>query len=407
MASARFSTFSFDMRDRILIVLFCVLLIGVPLGDVAALAILGKRLPLRPFGKPVKDWNLPSDIWNGKAMVKFERAHLNHSLFARGAVSLHNELFYQVFRRPAPRARLGKDGWLTSRNRVREIPREQLLVLLNSNVEAIASLSDYVEKNRGKLMVAIVPDRVRLYSDKFYPEGRMPSQRMAFLGEVTKGLRARGVHLVDLLPGQSNARRSGETIAYADDHHWTSAGARVAASDMALAVDELLPRRRRKKQYELLMNQGATSEGSLLKNLGFYPGSALEESFRGKEDRVSVKEREKERKRKKKERKTIEFSRSCATLWTTSFGRFGSPEFLANELGCPVRVRLGNGKGSSFGPAKDLPELVEGLNEWALAHPGQRYPIVWEIPEYHLISNRGAPREALLVKRALQKLRHD
>src|SRR5690606_2203763 len=118
------------------------------------------------------------------------------------------------------------------------------------------------------------------------------------------------------------------------------------ASVIADEIIELLPAHDPRQQYDLKWDLNAHSEESLVKNLGFVPYSDMERPFRMPVPRVRIAGEESKKKRRKTP-KVETWKRACATYWTTSFGSLGTPEFLANELGCPLRVHLGAGKGSA------------------------------------------------------------
>lgn len=363
------------MRDRLLAGIF-VALVALPVPLDRLLAARGVEPPGRPFARSLGAISWVDDLRDGDAGRKIENRLVNRSHFARWLTVQYSELSYLAFRRTPQGVRVGRDSWLFVSDRVSDRSASHWQTLLRDNARTIAGVGAAIRARGGRLIVGIVPDRARLHPERAYRSGRMPEGRRAFLPALEAALRERGVEVVSLEEPLRALRATGREPVYRDDHHWTSTGAQRAARTLATAAT---PRRAglpRPVPYELRWDLQAESPGSLIRKLGFAPGSPLEAAFRGAEPRLRLLD-------DGPVPGELGWSESCATYWTTSFGDLGSPYVFANTLGCPVRVGLARGKGSGAAPRADLERL-------RAEHPDlDRYPIVWEIPEYHLVSPVG------------------
>ncbi len=360
------------MRDRMLTWSF-VALVALPIPLDRLLAARGVEPFGRPFARSLGAIAWVEDLRNGDAGRKIENRLLNRSHVARWLTVQYSELSYLAFRRTPQSVRVGRDDWLFVPGRVAERPEIHWNALVREKTRLFAGVESEVRRRGGRLLVGIVPDRARLHPERAYRSGRMPEGRRAFLPTLLKALRERGVEAISLEEPLRALQARGREPVYSDDHHWTSSGAERGARVLAAAVT---PRRGdlpRSAPYDLRWDLQAASPGSLIPKLGFAPGSPLEAAFRGAEPRL---------------RRTADdpvpgelaWSESCATYWTTSFGDLGSPYVFADTLGCPVRIGLVRGKGSWAAPRADLERLRAERPDL------DGYPIVWEIPEYHLVS---------------------
>ncbi|MBW2529003.1 MAG: hypothetical protein JRI23_32805 [Deltaproteobacteria bacterium] len=337
---------------------------------------LPARAPFKKVGKIVR-----AELYDGRAGIKFERDLMNRSYAGRWLTAHHNELVYRLTRRSTPASWLGRDNWLFVTQRVREFHRFHWDGLLRFDVDAIEKVHREVERHGAHLVVALVPDRARIYPDKAYHGGRMPAGKQAFLPQLERLLSDRGIPVIDLTEALQRLRDQGTAPFYSDDHHWTSSGAEAAAkaivaglpSELAtiVAPTEKTPR------FEVTWNRKDRSKSSLTRKLGFWPEGDLESSFRIVVPRA-----------KHSGRRVKRWPGTCATYWSTSYGLFGSPESFTNEVRCPVRTVYKGGRGSGWAPLRDIPKLRKA------GDLGGKHLIVWEIPEYHLVEGYGVKPDA-------------
>lgn len=365
------------MRDRLLTAIFLVLL-ALPLPLDRLLAMRGVELPGRPFARSLGAIALPGDLLDGTAGRKVENRLLNRSYVGRWLTTRYSEAMYLAFRRTPPAVRVGRDRWLFVPGRVSDRPAELWRRIVQADAGAIAAVDARLRRHGAHLRVAIVPDRSRLYPDRAYRAGAQPAARRRFVPALVEALAARGVDAVSLADPLAALRAEGRAPVYRDDHHWTSSAAERAARGVAGRVVPRPIAGPPPSPFLLRWDLHAPSPGSLVRKLGFAPGSALEAPFRGSEPRLLLEGGG-------RGHGDIPWEAACASYWTSSFGDLGSPYVFANTLGCPVRIVLVRGKGSVAGPRAELARLAESAVDLT------GHPVVWEIPEYHLVGPAGAP----------------
>lgn len=374
-------------RMILLVTLFCAT-IAMPLPHSEYLERQKAPLPGRaPFRKPGDVTR--EDYYTGKAGPKFEQGLQNASYFGRWATAHHNELVFRATGRTPPGAWLGQDDWLFVPKTVREFRPDHWDKLVEENAATIALVDQRVRQKGIRLVVALIPDRARVYPDKAYRRGEMPPGKARFLPALAERLRAQDIIVVELTDALTRLRATDKAPFYPDDHHWTSAGAEAAMQELARALPEeqqaIMQRHRAAPMCRGRTNVAAPSESSLVKRLGFRPGGALERRFYHPEPRTAFGKCSAEG-----------WQGTCATYWGTSYSEWGSPQFFALAAGCPVRMIYKAGTGSSWAPSTDLPRLA-----LAPELDGDHF-VVWSIPEYHLVGDYGEPTEGDLEK--LKKL---
>lgn len=360
------------MRDRILILAFLALVtLPVPLDRI--FSSLGIAMPGRSLARESGRIEIPADCYDGSAGSKAEDRLRNRSYFARSLTANYNELSFLLLHRTPQAGRLGRDGWIFVTSRVVDYRASHWAALKEAAVQDIGRVDAFLRERGARLVVGLIPDRVRVNPDRAYPSGRLPDGKGAFLPDLEEALRRDGVDVIPLTGALRALRESGREPFFSDDHHWTSSGAERGALELAEAARPLLGvyRENLSPAFALRWDLDVPSPGSLIAKLGFRPGSRLEAGFRDREPRLSF------------EPRAIDtappWSGSCASYWTTSFGSWGSPQVFANAIGCPVRIRLMRGEGSEPVPASEIRQI--GLERPDL----QGHVVVWEIPEYHLV----------------------
>ncbi|MBW2459025.1 MAG: hypothetical protein JRI68_31285 [Deltaproteobacteria bacterium] len=333
------------------------------------------KLPGRPASKKVRE--IEREEWfDGRAGTKLERKLMNESYVGRWLTAHHNELSYRLLRRTSPASWVGRDDWLFIPQRVRDLRPREWEDLVRFDVAAIVEMNRRVARSGARLVVALVPDRARIYPDKAYPTGTLPPGKAGFLPAMQAALTAQGVVAVDLTEAMAARRAAGEQVFYSDDHHWTSTGAKAAAQGIVAALPpelrEIVRGKEQRPHYRETWKAKGKHRSSITVKLGFVPNGELENSFKVPQPRV-----------RQRGKKVKGFAESCATYWSTSYGLYGSPQFFANEVRCPVRILMKAGAGSSWAPLRDLPKVARagGLEG--------RHLVIWEIPEYHLVDVGG------------------
>jgi len=147
-----------------------------------------------------------------------------------------NSLRYLLLRGGGDQVRAGRENWL--------FLTEELSYHAdaNSHLDARADLlgaaSSALEREGVKLVVALVPDKVRIYPQ--HVRGGMPEFNRTRYQDAIHALQTRGVNVVDLLKPLALAAAAGE-VYYRTDTHWNQSGALVAAKAIAAEVRRLSP----------------------------------------------------------------------------------------------------------------------------------------------------------------------
>jgi alginate O-acetyltransferase complex protein AlgJ len=177
-----------------------------------------------------------AEIRTGVASEKFSK-HLDNHLPARSAlIAAANAGRYLIFQGAGDSVRLGRDEWLFSVEELAYSP--QSMAQLNKRVSKVVSLSAALAKRDVTLVVALVPDKARVH-ERQLSNGQYPHWLANRYPTALQGLRAGGVHTVDLLRVMAPA--STQHLFYATDTHWNQDGADLAAKTIAAQVHATVP----------------------------------------------------------------------------------------------------------------------------------------------------------------------
>jgi alginate O-acetyltransferase complex protein AlgJ len=176
-----------------------------------------------------------SDFREGRTTGALEK-QLDLKLPARATlITAANALRYVLLRGGGEQVRIGKDDWLFLTEELRYY--DAAATHRAARIDLLAAASAGLARDGVKLVVALVPDKARLYPDRLV-EGRLPEYGRTRYQDTLTALQARGVQAVDLLQPLSAARAD---VYYRSDTHWNQAGARIAAGVIAAAVRRLQP----------------------------------------------------------------------------------------------------------------------------------------------------------------------
>ena len=175
------------------------------------------------------------DFREGRTTGTLEK-QLDHKLPARATIiATANSLRYLLTRGGGDQVRVGSDGWL--------FLTDELKFDADGNAHLAARASLFDSASRGldsqgvKLMIALVPDKARLYAGKL-SRGQYPAYNLPRYTDALAELRKRNVAVVDLLtPLAAGAARG--PVYYSSDTHWNQVGAQIAAEVVALDVQKL------------------------------------------------------------------------------------------------------------------------------------------------------------------------
>jgi hypothetical protein len=313
---------------------------------------------------------------SGKVTTKLEAQMKERSALFAALSPVYNELVYRATGRTLPTIHVGRDGWLFLSERVLPLSASRYGELHREIVVAVDRAARELDALNVDLVVAIVPDRARMYPRRAYPSGRLPEHKDGFMPELVRDLRAHGhatVWLVDALRALEDA---GTRAFYRADHHWTSSGAVAAAVAIANLVRAEFPghlcvpgeRFFEPRWYSL------EKPGSLVSKLGFLTGGRLERGFAERLPNVAYPRRIRRH-----------GTAPRHSYLTTSYGQYGSPQHFANELGCDIEIQDGTARGSGWSLATHLAARRR------IGRADVRRLAVWEITEYDLYSTNGTP----------------
>lgn len=176
-----------------------------------------------------------TDFREGRSTGELQK-QLDQKLPARDAlIATANSLRYLIAGGAGEQVRTGRDDWLFLADELRF--EADGGAHLNARAELLGSTSQRLERQGVKLVVALVPDKARLYSAKL-AGGAYPGYLRSRYPDALAALRGRGVTVVDLLaPLTSGAQR--EEVYYRSDTHWNQTGAQIAAAAVAQSVQQL------------------------------------------------------------------------------------------------------------------------------------------------------------------------
>ncbi len=175
-----------------------------------------------------------TDFREGRSTGALEK-QFDQKLPARSAlITLANAVRYLITRSGGEQVRIGKDGWLFLTEELRYDADGS--THLKARAELLGAAERGLERQGVKLIVALVPDKARVYADKL-AAGRYPDYNRARYQDGLDALRAQGVVTVDLLGPLTQA--AGQTeVYYRTDTHWNQNGAQAAAQAVAAVVKQ-------------------------------------------------------------------------------------------------------------------------------------------------------------------------
>ncbi len=175
------------------------------------------------------------DFREGRSTGALEK-QLDQRLPARSAlVDAANSLRYLLTGSGGEQVRPGKDGWLflTEEFRYDADGRANLKV----RAELLGAAARSLQRQGVKLIVAVVPDKARVYSNKL-SSTRYPEYNRSRYADAVNAFEQQGVTTVNLLQPLVRAAAQGE-VYYRTDTHWNQNGAEVAAQAVAAAIKQL------------------------------------------------------------------------------------------------------------------------------------------------------------------------
>ena len=164
-----------------------------------------------------------------------------------GVIAFSNTIRYQLLRASGDQVRIGKNGWLFLTDELkfegddgRQGPKVEANVpelSLAERIHVIGQISARLQRQGVTLIVALVPDKARVYQSELKDQPYPPYSANKY--ELALALLAKNkVHSVNLLAPLTQAKTSQE-VYYRTDTHWNQLGAEVAAKQIAIHVAKM------------------------------------------------------------------------------------------------------------------------------------------------------------------------
>ncbi|HCH66428.1 MAG: hypothetical protein CL927_10270 [Deltaproteobacteria bacterium] len=141
---------------------------------------------------------------------------------------------WTVFRQGRPGVLVGTDDWLFTREEFEVLPGRDAEIA--SKRSRILAVQKQLMARNIQLVVALVPSKARIYSDRV----SLPPTMDSTYGAFRESLLAEGVTAPDLVAPLRAARAQGEVF-LATDTHWTPLGASVVAAALRSSVADWEP----------------------------------------------------------------------------------------------------------------------------------------------------------------------
>lgn len=175
------------------------------------------------------------DFREGRSTGAFEK-QLDQKLPARNTlIGAANSVRYLLTGSGGEQVRTGKDGWLFLTEELRF--ETDSSANLKAHAELLGAAARSLESRGVKLIVALVPDKARVYSSRLR-NGRYPDYNLSRYADALNAFQEQGVTTVGLLQPLVRAASKAE-VYYRTDTHWNQTGAQVAAEAIAAAIKQL------------------------------------------------------------------------------------------------------------------------------------------------------------------------
>ena len=172
------------------------------------------------------------DFRQGRSNGALEK-QLDQKLPARSTlIGAANSVRYLLTGSGGEQVRTGKHGWLFLTEELRFDADGS--ANLKARAELLGAAARSLESQGVKLIVALVPDKARVYSSKL-STGRYPDYNSSRYADALSAFQKQGVTTVNLLQPLALAAAKGE-VYYRTDTHWNQTGAQVAAEAIASAI---------------------------------------------------------------------------------------------------------------------------------------------------------------------------
>ena len=175
------------------------------------------------------------DFREGRTTGVLEK-QLDKKLPARATlIATANSVRYVLTRGGGDQVRVGSDGWLFLTDELKF--ETDAMIHLAARAQLFGAAARSLDKQGVKLVVALVPDKARLYASEL-TSGQYPAHNLSRYQDSLTALGGQNVTVIDLLTPLTEVSLQTQ-VYYSSDTHWNQAGAEISANAIALAVKKL------------------------------------------------------------------------------------------------------------------------------------------------------------------------
>lgn len=179
-------------------------------------------------------WTL-TDFREGRTTGALEKQIDEHLPGRSQMIAFANSLRYLITRGAGEQVRLGRDDWLFLTEELQFDAKANSSLALRTKLLADTSLA--LSAKGTQLVVALVPDKARVYPEKL-SAGTYPDYNANRYADALVQLQKAGVVVVDVLTPLTETAKS-QQVYYRTDTHWNQLGAKVAALAVAKQLTTL------------------------------------------------------------------------------------------------------------------------------------------------------------------------
>ena len=150
-------------------------------------------------------------------------------------IAIANTVRYTLTGGTGEQVRPGQDGWLFLTDELRF--NADGATYLNARAALLGAAGHSLGLKGVTLVVALVPDKARVYASKL-ASGRYPESNRSRYQDALMAVRNHNVAVVDLLAPLALGAAQGD-VYYRSDTHWNQRGAQIAANAVAQTVHSL------------------------------------------------------------------------------------------------------------------------------------------------------------------------
>lgn len=172
------------------------------------------------------------DVLTGTTAKHLESQLEKHMPAREGLISTANILRYIVLHGAGEQVQLGKENWLFLSDELRVYDHAQ--ANMDARIALIGNAASALLQANVHLIVALVPDKSRIYENKLDSASR-PAELLPRYNDTLAALQQAGVDAVDLATPLVSAAQKQE-VYYRTDTHWNQVGAKVAADTISSNV---------------------------------------------------------------------------------------------------------------------------------------------------------------------------